>query len=122
MAQGLLTVTNVVNFDPGPPNQWTLTVTNSAGVTVGDHVAGELAGGEDALWLVNAVPDGVTVRVIDSLNEGIGGGANEFGTPVVGTVGYATPTSAQVLTLGAEGSPGWRAIQERNWNVIDGLL
>ena len=120
MAQGLLTVTNVVNFDPGPPNQWTLTVTNSAGVTVGDHLTGELAGGDDAIWLINAVPDGTTVRVIDSLTEGNGGA--EFGTPQTGTVGYATPTPLQGLSLGAEGAPGWRAINERNMNVIDGLL
>jgi len=120
MGQGLLTITNVVNDDPGPPNRWLLTVTNSAGVTVGDHLIGEIVGGVDAVWSVFSIPLGTQVVVRDDLTEGNGGA--EFGAPVIGSAGYKTPTPIRGLTLGPEGAPGWRAILERNMNVIDGLL
>lgn len=120
MGQGLLTITNVVNETPGPPNEWRLTVTNSAGVTVGDHLIAELATGEDAVYEVTQVPSGTEVIVRDSLTEGNGG--VEFGAPDTGSSGYSTPTTNHSLTTGPEGAPGWRAAHERNWAVIDGLL
>jgi len=120
MGQGLLTITNVANDDPGPPNRWLLTVTNSAGVTPNDHLTGEIAGGVDAVWRVFSVPLGTQVVVIDDLTEGNGGA--EYGAPVAASAGYKTPTPIRGLTLGAEGAPGWRALNERNLNVIDGLL
>lgn len=120
MGQGLLTITNVVNETPGPPNEWRLTVTNSAGVTVGDHLIGQLAGGDDAVWLITQVPSGTEVIVQDSLTEG--NGSVEFGQPDTGSVGYSTPTPNFNLTTGPEGARGWRAVCERNWAVIDAAL
>lgn len=123
MGAGLVTVTAVVAAG-GSPSQYTLTCTDTSGVTNGDHLTGELSDGTDAVWLVLSVDSSIQLTVEDSLTEGnnYGGSPAEFGTPAAGTFGYATKRGNLELTAGAEGAKGWRALVERCMEILsDGV-
>jgi hypothetical protein len=87
-ASGTETITQVV--DNGD-DTYTLTVTDTSTMTVGDHFGGLIAGGTSGVWVISATPTGTTVTVDDTLTEENGG---VFGAPVVGAAWWGTPDAA----------------------------
>jgi len=110
---GLLTITGSV--DNGG-NNYDVQVTSSAGVSIGDHLCGELASGEDAVYRVVSVPSIGVVNVQDDLLEAH---VTPFGQPAAGAGAYQTPGTSMGLTFMPETTRGWRAAHERNWAILD---
>jgi hypothetical protein len=101
------------------PN-YVLTVSNSAGVLVGDHVvAPRLAGASHgAIYRVMLVPDALTINIRDDLVPG--GGA--YGAPTSGRSAYWTPTSGGLSNSKYNGTPYWGDITERDLLLLEGGL
>ena len=119
MARGLFKILNVVN-DGGSPTQYTLTVDNSTGVAVGDHVGARLSNDAGAIYDVINVPNSTTIVIRDNLTEAETG---EFGSPVIDTAdtnsGYGTPEANFDLTQLPFDSSGWDAMLRRNTKLLD---
>ena len=115
MGSGNFTISAVSGSGP-----YTLTIDSSSGMTASDHIMSQLSDDTDALWILTTITDATTIVVTDSLTEGNGGSA--FGAPVAGAGYYATPGTGAGLTKGPEGATGWRALAERNFDILDDLL
>lgn len=117
MGSGLLT-SSAINNIGGSPTQYEITVNSTTGITANDHFLAELSDGTDAVYKVLTIDSGTQITVEDSLTEGNGG--SEFGDPATGSCAYATPFDASILELTSapEGSRGWRALVERNFEIL----
>jgi hypothetical protein len=115
VGQGILTITgsSVV-----AGTTYDVFVASSAGITAGDHLAGELVSpaGEDAIYKVTLVVNPTTVRVSDELLESH---VTPFGLPAAGPGAFATPGGSLGLSFLPESSRGWRALNERNNAILN---
>lgn len=118
MARGLFTIQSVSNLG-GSPTEYLLTVDDSAGVVIDDHVGARVIGGAGAIYSVLAVPSATTIHVRDDLTEAEPG---EFGAPLaeIGpSGGFGTPEQFFNLTQLPFDAPGWDAAVRRNVNLLD---
>jgi hypothetical protein len=113
MATGLLTISSV----GGPGPNYTLTVVDSTGAVIGDHVVAPLLSDdtEGGIYRVTNVPDGTTIHVQDDLNP-VGG---TYGAPDAGPGGFWTPTVLGLSVGKATGIPFWGDITERDLLILE---
>jgi len=109
----LLDITNVVGASPS----WTLTVLDSAGVSVGDYVTAPIVGlpvGDYGIYRVSDVPDAFTIDVEDDVAPN-----SPYGEPSAGTGSSYTSTTAYNLSQVPDGGPGWGEAIRRDFSVLD---
>jgi hypothetical protein len=113
VSRGLFDITNVAALGGGV---YRLTVSDSTGMAVADHVGTRITDadtGPGGLWAISAVNTGTEIEVSDTLTEENGG---TFGAPLAGATGrawYSTP-STEGMSRPPHLARAWDAAERRN--------
>lgn len=112
----LLDITGVAGASPS----WTLTVLDSAGVSVGDYVTAPIVGlpvGDYGIYRVSDVPDAFTIDVEDDISPNA-----PYGEPSAGSGSAYSATTIYKLSQMPDGGPGWGEALRRDMKVLDGVI
>lgn len=105
---GTFTITSVTdNMD----STYTLDVSSTTGMQVGDHFGAPLAAGGDGLYTVDSITDGDTLVIGDDIDEENGG--VDYGVPTTGPGWYSTPSS-EGYSLPPYNARNWSPAVRRN--------
>jgi hypothetical protein len=107
MARGIIEINSVTPIATG--SQFVLVVDDASGVRVDDHLGARTAS-TGAIYSVLSVA-GNSITVLDNLTEAEPG---DFGEPLPGRAGFATPEASFNLTQLPYLAPGWDAMIRRN--------
>ena len=110
---GTDSITNAVDNGDG---SYTLTVSDSSGMTAGDLFGALVAAGTSGVYEVISKPSGTSVIISDTKTEENGGSA--FGVPVNGACWFGTPTTND-LSRAPDGARGYAAALRRDNHLAD---